>query len=383
MDHTRSITLLVTLFAALASGCADPESPLPFGASRADCASCHVEQAEQFSHSAHARSDRSPVLAAMLPHVRSAWGEGAADRCVRCHNPEHARILGDVDAETTVTCVTCHAAVGNRGTRDGRLVVDPSRPIGGPFDDAEPTPAHASRRSELLGSPSLCGSCHQVTGPALFVEDTFGEHVAASGDPADPGCMRCHLPSQPEAPIALGASRERPRRSHLFVGLNPPWGADELERDRAARAAEELVRTALTLELEDLDDEGGSRIEVRLRNDGATHDVPTGIAVFRDVWVDVLVEGDAGSSWRERVITLGDQPTRQGRPVALATDADTIERRRLAHGEERRVVIDVPEGARVVAFLRARAFRAEVIEALELTERDDEIPTLEITRVER
>lgn len=367
---------ILALFALAA--CARTEGPLPLGARVSDCATCHVDQADSFATSAHARSDRSPVLEAMIPHAREAWGEAAADRCVRCHAPSHAQLLGDVDAEASVTCLTCHAAVGNRGERDGLLIVDPSAPIGGPHADAEATPAHASREAPLLGSPSLCGTCHEVTGPAVFVEETLSEHRVASPNPSDPTCASCHMPRRSEGPIALEASNERARSEHGFVGLDPPWGASAEVRARARADAVALLASALSLEVV----RDGDAIEVRLTNVGARHAVPTGVAFLRDVWVDVEIVDDEGTETRTRVIELGDQPTREGRAVALITDADDVIERRLAYGQTRAQRVEIAPGARAVVALRARAFRQDVLVALDLEARAGEVPTLEVTSVE-
>lgn len=372
--------LSIALVSLAVSACARAGDPLPLGARRDDCASCHVEQAEDFERSAHARSDRSPVLEALLPRAREAWGQAAADRCQRCHAPAHAALLGDMDAERSVTCVTCHAAVGNRGERDGLLVVDPSAPLAGPFDDVEATPAHASRAAPLLASSSLCGTCHEVTGPSVFVEETLSEHHVASPGPEDPSCASCHLPRRADGPIALGATVSRARTDHGFVGLDPPWGAPEAERARAAAEATTLLENALSLDAT----REGAVLVVRVTNVGARHAVPTGVAFLRDVWVDVLVHARDGSTrTAPRVISLGDQPLSGGEPVALITDADSVERHRLEYGESRDARLEIPDDAEVEVVLRARAFREEVLVALDLSARADEVPTLEVARLSR
>ncbi|MFO0714348.1 MAG: multiheme c-type cytochrome [Sandaracinus sp.] len=372
-------TLVCLLVLAPLAACARPDEPLPFGARSQDCATCHVDQAEAFSGSAHARSDASPVLAALIPRATARWGAAAGNFCARCHTPSHAAMTGDPDAEVTITCVTCHAAIGNRGERDGLLLVDPSAPLGGPFDDPEPTPAHASRAAPLVSSSSLCGTCHEVTGPSVFVEATLSEHRVSVSDPSDPSCASCHLPRLEDGPIALGAEASRQRRDHRFVGIDPPWGASAEQRTDAARESAALVARALALELT----VGDGEALVRVTNVGARHAVPTGVSFLRDVWIDVeLVAADGASEHLPRVITLGDQPMRAGEPVALITDADAVERHRLDAGQSAEVRVEVPPGAHVIATLRARAFRADVLDALELGSRADEVPVLEVARLE-
>lgn len=369
---------IVGLIVGSTEGCAKREGPLPLGASVEDCASCHTEQAQAFAGSAHARSDRSPVLEAMLPHVREAWGGAAADRCTRCHAPEHARLLGDRDAEVHVTCISCHAAVGNRGARDGLLLVDPSAPLGGPFEDAVPTPAHASRQAPLLASATLCGTCHELTGPALFIEETLTEHQQASAEEGDPRCISCHMPRLDDGAIALDTHTSRPRRSHAFVGLDPPWGASEEAQRQAANDATILLRNALSLSLVETD----TGLELSVTNVGARHSVPTGVAFLRDVWVDVEIDDDTGTRQLSRVIELGDQPRRAGEAVALITDADEVEHRRLPFGQSRVVTLEVDGAATVRAHLRARAFREDTLTSLGLAHRFAEVPLLEVATAE-
>ena len=346
------------------SGCSAGSSALPLGSGAADCASCHPTQADAFSRSAHARSEASPVLRAMLPEVEASWGAGARARCESCHAPQHG-------SDMAVTCVSCHAAVGNHGARDGALVVDLDVPLAGPFADADAEGAHGTRVGELLASSELCATCHELTGPALFVETTATEHARAVRELAVPRCQECHLPLVDDGPIAAASARARPRRDHRFVGLTPPLDPAGLDAYRAEAVA--LLDDALELEasLE------GRALRVSLTNVGAGHAVPTGVAALRDIWVEVALLDDSGSGDApRRIIELGDRPLADDRAVALPTEADRIEHRALGAGETRSIELELPSDARAaVITLRARPYRADLLARLGVP---DTVGTLEV-----
>lgn len=347
-------------------GCASPDvhDPLPLGDDAESCGSCHEEHAAQHRGSAHARAASSPIFQAMLPEVEAAWGAHARSRCEGCHAPSHSGDPG-------IGCISCHAAVGNHAERDGMLAVDPSRPLSGRLSDPEPTLAHGTTRRDFLGSPSLCGTCHELTGPRLAVEPTLTEYRASPQAAEGITCADCHLPPDGERPLSNDSSRPRATRSHRFVGFDPPWGAAPDEAARAAERTRTLLASALALELRAAD--GG--VEVVVTNVGAAHAVPTGASALRDLWVDLEIDGALVAS---RVLELGDRPMAGDRPVAIATDADRIEHASLAAGASRRAFVASSTPAAVTARLRGRAIRDAVLDRLGLGASRHDIPTHEI-----
>lgn len=341
-----------------------------------ECGTCHAEQHDAWRTSAHATGGTSPVFQAMLPHVEAAWGKGARQRCESCHEPGHAPDGG-------IGCVSCHAAQGNQATRDGRLTVDFGVPIGGPFDDAMATEAHGSRRSEFVMAPDLCGTCHEVTGPELFIEPTLTEFHGSPAAATGATCQSCHMPRLADGPLVLDGPVRRVT-SHAFVGFDPPWGASEAEALAAAAATRQLLAAALWLHVTAVPLAGGegAAFEVTLAHQVAGHDVPTGLGMVRDIHVEVVIEDAAGqvvTSVSPPSLALGDQPVdASGDPVALPTDAVDVVHRRLHPGEVRaaRVAYSGPVGVfHARATLVARAVRAEVITALQLEDVAAEIPT--------
>jgi hypothetical protein len=364
---------LVASVAVLSHGCASPTEALPYGASTESCATCHAAQAAEVAYAPHATSGTSPVFEALLPRVAERWGDRAHDACVRCHSPGHG---GDVG----IGCVSCHAAVGNNGSRDGLLVVDLDAPLAGPFDDPSPNAAHASTTRGLLSSPELCGTCHEVTAPGLLDEPTLTEHLASPAAELGIGCIDCHMPDEPRGEIASGAGRARIGRSHRFVGVDPPWGAPEevaRENNEQARA---LLASAVALSLEPGDAPG--EVVVVLENRALGHAVPTGAAFLRDLFVDVVVTREDGTTETlSRVAELGTELLAHGVPVSLVTDADEARARALRPDETRRIAVLVGEGALAVeAVFSVRAVRYDALDALGLASRRSEVPTLEVAR---
>ena len=83
-----------------------------------------------------------------------------------------------------------------------------------------------------------------------------------------------------------------------------------------------------------------------------------------------------------RLMSFGAEMTLNGAPVALITDADTVVSRSLAAGEAREARVPAPAGATsVTATLRLRAIRWQTLDALGLSSRRDEVPTIDVETV--
>ena len=353
---------MIVLVAAL--GCGAPSDALPFGAESDACGSCHAELYAEWAGSPHARSAESPVFQALLPEVEAAWGALARDTCEGCHAP--------VDApDAAVGCVMCHAAVGNHAVRDGAVAIDLEAPLAGPLGAASAeTAAHGSVARGYLTDSASCGTCHEVSGPGLFVEHTFAEFTASPAAASGKTCLDCHAPVVGPRP-STDATPSRTSRDHRYVGVDPPWGADAPTAAAAAAATLALYREALTLRVERV----GEAREVVVTNVGAAHAVPTGVSFLRDVWVDLTVDGVAQV---DPVLRLGADPLRDGVPVALPTDADAMRSTSLVPGESARARL--PAGALVVT-LRARAIEPAILVRLGLDDLVDEQPTHDIATV--
>ena len=231
----RSSGWLVVLAVGVAC---NQDEPHDFGPD--SCQSCHPMQQAEWRTARHSQPADSPVFVALLPEVEQAWGPGARARCMSCHEPGHG-------GEASIGCMTCHSAVGNRAPRDGALVVDVTVPIAGPFGDT--MAPHPTRSGELLTSPVLCGTCHEVTGPNLFDEPTLTDFLASPAGQQGETCASCHMPRMPDDLIAVSADIPRPRASHEFVGVDPAWGATVDVQDKVEQATRELLESSFEVRI--------------------------------------------------------------------------------------------------------------------------------------
>lgn len=138
------------------------------------CATCHTDQATQWSHGVHAAlvKDGNPI----------------APVCTSCHNP-HAVMKGAAAAMDTVPCKTCHSDIF----------------------DAYSTSVHGVLRGAGLTQAPLCYSCHGAhdikvpTAGAGLKQTCFGCHKDAPAKHAAwlpntqlhfsvVACVACHSP---------------------------------------------------------------------------------------------------------------------------------------------------------------------------------------------
>ncbi|MEQ1566640.1 MAG: NapC/NirT family cytochrome c, partial [Myxococcota bacterium] len=228
--------------------------------------------------------------------------------------------------------VACHAATGNRTESDGALVVDLGAPLAGTHGGPAP---HATSDRPFLRSSSLCATCHEVAGPGLLDERTGTEH-AESG--VSESCADCHFP----------------KGSHATIGFEP---GPEVDPEARALHTRSLLAEALALSVE----RDGDTWRIEVENVGAGHDVPTGAAVFRELRLDLVVDGV-----HTPLDTLGPRAVDAGgRPVALLTEAAAVDGAGLAPGEVHELQIPRPPDGAVVELV-FRAWRADTTDALAL-----------------
>ena len=225
------------------------------------CAPCHADIYREWSVSAHAYAQMSPVFNAMHATILKRTNGTNGDFCIRCHTPvgmnlEEPEFMSNLDRHPTsregVTCIVCHRVDQAYGKISGRLpIVEGSlfAPVFGPGGNEElartidsgefnlqtrPDRAgrgvHVEAREFLpLSTPGLCGSCHDVNLINGFrLEEAFSEYKHTQAAAEGVSCQDCHMGREPGRPSGYATgpaarvgdreTRPRKRTNHMFAG---------------------------------------------------------------------------------------------------------------------------------------------------------------------
>jgi hypothetical protein len=266
------------------------------------CAGCHPDVAAQWRQSAHRFSSfNNPYYRFASDALRSEKGGEAARFCAGCHEPALAAAgvqPRDFDraqpaAQAGITCLACHAMeAADVRDRSGDYVARPDPGF------LIPQPFHREQlRRRLLGSPQLCGACHDVTIPAAVTgaaavssQDDLRSWQASSfagagsailRSPTTLRCQDCHMPLE-DAGQDL-AAREGRVRSHRFLTANA--ALPHLRGDAGAEAAvRRFLREAINVDLAPIDER---HVDVVLVNRRVGHRFPGGTMDSNQVWLEV------------------------------------------------------------------------------------------------
>ena len=304
------------------------------------CAGCHGTIYDEWKDSIMAKAWDDPIYRALLAKASEAT-DGKVDKlCIGCHTPmglttDSVSATGNDQVHISgIGCDDCHSISASTGIGNGSYVLTPKkygRPLKfGPRKDAS-SPYHDTAYSELHTKSEFCSTCHNVTHPfnRLPVERTYDEWRDSPYASAGIECQDCHMTPDPGVTKNPGkAAVMGPEREHVFshrftganMTLHKYFGQDEMV-ERALK----LLQSAATIEFlalpESLQAGAAATIDVRVKNVGAGHKLPTGFPEGREVWIDFAVKDNTG----EEVYRLGaveDGHTEKGTHNFKATLGD-------------------------------------------------------------
>ena len=252
------------------------------------CQTCHPDHFREWSVSAHAYAQLSPVFNTMQEAVFQLTNGTNGDFCIRCHTPvgmnlEEPEVLSNMDRHPTsregITCVVCHRLTKPYGKVSGRLSIaegDIFDPVYGPDGDARLSEAIQSGEFNLntdrsrsgrnvhtevvqfaqINSSGFCGTCHDVNLVNGFrLEEAFSEFKTSPAAKSGTTCQDCHMGREPGVasgyavgPAATIGDRptvDRKITSHMFAGpdysiLHPGVFPHNVDASRLATIAEWL-----------------------------------------------------------------------------------------------------------------------------------------------
>ncbi len=225
------------------------------------CKTCHPDHYREWSVSAHAYSQVSPVFNAFHGAVVALTNGTNGDFCIRCHTPigmnrEEPEFISNMDRHPAsregITCIVCHRLAKPFGKTSGRLAIvkgDLFDPMYGPTGNKElkrvigsgeynvnTNRAIDSRNIhtdvivlEQISTSGFCGTCHDVNLVNGFrLEEAFSDYKTSPASGNGVSCQDCHMGLIPgkasgyaQAPAAkIGGKETKPRKrtNHMFAG---------------------------------------------------------------------------------------------------------------------------------------------------------------------
>lgn len=314
----------------------------------AACAECHSAMFDQWADSLHRLMGPSNPYYRVVEDV-AAQTEGEQIRlwCMGCHEPQtvmsggtrtqgpsrifekgaaslrDAHAKGEVVPEEGTGCMLCHRITkvedaGIHGGGNASLTVNLKDRAAYVFESARDgvagwlgrtqinskPDAHTQSYSQpFYKDPKLCAACHGefAPGTGAVIVDTYGEWLdSAFNRPDDPAkhrtCVDCHMHGDiarigENVPgISTDGGKVKANVvTHQFTGANHHLVG--LRSEKLERMSIELLRSAAKLTLPEA---GPNGMVVRVDNVGAGHAIPTGVADFRELWLDVTVTDATG-----------------------------------------------------------------------------------------
>ena len=330
------------------TGAVDPSNWVKSAA----CAACHETIFKDWANSMHHLMGQSNPYYEVMEDL-AAQSEGPAFRnyCMGCHSPQAllsgeretrgpshlfdkdgAALLADKDGtgllanlrdyvgglDEGAACVACHRAdkIANAGATAGAnasfSISLANRPLyPGETSDwailrwfgereirAKPAAHAKSLMPAAVSDPRLCSTCHEefAPGTGAYILDTYTEWAkSAFNAPNDPAknrtCMDCHMHadvSQTGTPIPGRATDGGPLEQNVFTHgfVGGQYQLVGLRDPKLGAMSVNLLKSAARL---DVRQKGPGRLVVRVTNIHAGHTLPTGLASFRQMWLQVTV----------------------------------------------------------------------------------------------
>ncbi len=262
----------------------------------------------------HAYAFKDPVFFAINDAEQAATGGALGQFCITCHSPigqitgatEGAFDPGSLPAvlQAGVSCDVCHTMRPNLGgsfaradESGARLLLQPGDDKFGPMDQVVDNTFHRSVQDHLYDQSEVCLPCHNLALRGAPLETTFDEWVDSPFSVMGQECQDCHMPEYSGQAATGGPIRANLHR-HFFTGVDVAMTPFP---DRAGQKArvEALLRDSATLIVAAPASAAPGEtlvVQANVFNDKTGHSLPSGTTFERQMWLEVVVTGDAGDT---------------------------------------------------------------------------------------
>ncbi|MBF0573278.1 MAG: cytochrome c554 family protein [Desulfamplus sp.] len=306
------------------------------------CGGCHTQIYEQWQGSMHNLSSDdiifNEIANAGLVGLNAKDEIEEAEHCQTCHTPvgyitgfprktSDDRTKIAPIAKQGIQCDYCHSITGAYSIYNAQFNYSPGNGEDdpgvkrGPFKDSD-SDYHKSEFSKFHTKSELCGTCHDVKHitSGVWLETTYQEWKQSIYNKQGVQCQDCHMYQRPEYPstgstkrvknpgTAAEGSVERDHIfTHYFVGGNMTIPAQSKE---ISKMAEERLKHSVDIKIDSQvevkqqhkadgkniksQNSEENRIIIRITNNGAGHEIPTGVSNIRQVWLKVIVKDSKG-----------------------------------------------------------------------------------------
>ncbi|WP_294964437.1 multiheme c-type cytochrome [Sulfurimonas sp.] len=312
----------------------------------AKCKSCHSEIFDQWADSNHKNLVGTNPYYTLLENVAAqVEGEEFRKWCMGCHSPSaittglaskttdtmdklfesgaktlinELKVHGNSKLEEGISCVACHRitkiedAGGNAAytlnlTERKKYALEDSKFEVGQwlsekFINSKPQKHIDSYMKPVYKDSVYCASCHDefTPGKGSKIVSTYKEWESSKyNNPNDSSknksCIDCHMTYMKDDKFAPlqgrstdGGKIKKDVKVHYFSGSNHFLSG--LKSKEHEDQTLQLLRTSAEL---DVDVKDGT-IKVGVTNVGAGHHLPTGVADFRELWLDITVKDRDG-----------------------------------------------------------------------------------------
>jgi hypothetical protein len=350
------------------------------------CGSCHVGIHAAWSKSLHSKSATDALYLKVKDQFVVERGEPAVRLCAACHAPV-ALMTGEVglynresvSSQQGVSCGFCHSLESVHSDSGGWLV-NPARVrayVGGDVFAinnnlakvllfAKPRVHREDMLRPVLSSGEVCKACHDFKINGVAVQSTWSEYQASSFPARGVTCQSCHFSSNGAAnareagEVALGRVKSAVQW-HRLLGGSTMVSSDPQDNLTMLRGALKLEPLLIS-----------SRLEVRVRNTGAAHAIPTGVADLRQLWLEIRGFDAAGAEVFSSGVVDKSGNFEQGTRVFHQVLQDNTGRAIIRHDiwRAKKIALDTripPDGLRLEVF---KLPKAVVLVKLKLLWRD-------------